>query len=75
MGHLAFWLRIAALSLVLSQVQAGMALAQECSTVGQLYSIDGQVTVRATARGSAEYSISLSARTMRSGQARSAVRR
>ena len=46
MGHLAFWLRIAALSLVLSQVQAGVALAQECSTVGQLYSIDGEVTVQ-----------------------------
>ena len=46
MGHLAFWLRIAALSLVLSQVQAGTALAQECSTVGQLYSIDGEVTVQ-----------------------------
>ena len=46
MGHLVFWLRIAALSLVLSQVQAGVALAQECSTVGQLYSIDGEVTVQ-----------------------------
>ena len=46
MGHLVFWLRIAALSLVLSQVQAGVALAQECSTVGQLYSIDGEVSVQ-----------------------------
>ena len=46
MGHLAFWLRIAALSLVFTQAQAGTALAQECSTVGQLYSIDGEVTVQ-----------------------------
>ena len=46
MGHLVFWLRIAALSLVLSEVQTGVALAQECSTVGQLYSIDGEVTVQ-----------------------------
>ena len=75
MGHLAFWLRIAALSLVLSQVQAGVALAQECSTVGQLYSIDGEVTVQRHGSWQHGYSISLSARTMGSGRAPSAVRR
>ena len=40
------WLRIAALSIALIQLQAGMARAQECSTVGQLYSIDGEVSVQ-----------------------------
>ena len=39
------WLRIAALSIVI-QLQAGMARAQECSPVGQLYSIDGEVSVQ-----------------------------
>ncbi|MCJ7527146.1 MAG: FecR domain-containing protein, partial [Methyloceanibacter sp.] len=46
MGHMASWLRIAALLIVLIQLQAGMARAQECSTVGQLYSIDGEVSVQ-----------------------------
>ena len=69
MGHLAFWLRIAALSLVLSQVQAGMALAQECSTVGQLYSIDGEVTVQRHGTWQHWYSqsVCLRARCVRTG--------
>jgi tetratricopeptide (TPR) repeat protein len=46
MGHMPSWLRIAAISIALIQLQAGMARAQECPTVGQLYSIDGEVSVQ-----------------------------
>src|SRR3990172_5984351 len=46
MGYTRFWVRIALLSLLAIQVRAGTATAQECPAVGQLYSIDGDVSVQ-----------------------------
>jgi tetratricopeptide (TPR) repeat protein len=46
MGHIESSVRIALLSLSVIALQAGTATAQECPTVGQLYSIDGEVSVQ-----------------------------
>ena len=46
MGYTGSWVWIALLSLLAVQVCAGTAIAQECPAVGQLYSIDGEVSVQ-----------------------------
>ena len=46
MGYGGSWVRIAWLSLLAFQAHAGTASAQDCARVGQLYSIDGDVSVR-----------------------------
>ena len=46
MGYTGFWVRFALLSLLAIQVRAGTAIAQECPAVGQLYSVDGDVSVQ-----------------------------
>jgi len=46
MGYTRSWVRIALLSLLVIQVRAGTARADDCQVVGQLYSVDGQVEVR-----------------------------
>ena len=46
MRYTGSWVWIALLSLLAVQVCAGTAIAQECPAVGQLYSIDGEVSVQ-----------------------------
>jgi tetratricopeptide (TPR) repeat protein len=46
MGYTGSWVRIALLSLLAIQVRAGTAIAQECPAVGELYSVDGEVSVQ-----------------------------
>jgi len=46
MGYTGSWVRFALLSLLAIELRAGTAIAQECPTVGQLYSVDGEVSVQ-----------------------------
>jgi hypothetical protein len=46
MGYTGSWVRFALFSLLAVPVLAGTAIAQECPAVGQLYSIDGDVSVQ-----------------------------
>ena len=46
MGYTGSWVRFALLSLLAFAARAGTAIAQECPSVGELYSVDGEVSVQ-----------------------------